>query len=216
MLVLIGSMYALESDPSEVVGYVKYGCVTNANGDYNLMAIPMNAGYAVASDLGADYPNITSVRYWDSANQIWVSSDNYGTFWWPDNPILANEVYYVTVGANTDIFVSGGLNADPSYNLVNNVNGDYNTLMLPLDSSFTLSSELGNDIGVCTSVRYWDEVTQAWVSSDNYGTFWWPDNAVEIAGAYYVTVSANVTWPGTPPDLMNNSNKISKKSDKRR
>jgi hypothetical protein len=197
LVLFLGSLFALESDPSETVGFVKYGCVTNANGDYNIMALPMDAGYTLASELGADYPLITSIRYWDSTNQIWVASDNFGTFWWPDNPILPNEVYYVTVSGNTDIYIAGGFNAPASYDLVTNANGDYNTLMLPLDSSFILSSELGDDIGVCTSIRDWDQINQIWVASDNFGTFWWPDNPVEIAGAYYVTVSANITWPVT-------------------
>lgn len=214
-LVFFGSMYALESEPSAVVGYVKYECVTNANGDYNLLAIPMDAGYTIASELGSDYPSITSIRYWDSTNQVWVSSDNYGTFWWPDNPILPNEVYYVTVSANSDIYIAGELNDSPLYNLVNNENGDYNTIMLPLDSPFTLCSALGNDIGVCTSIRYWDEVTQVWVASDNYGTFWWPDNTVEIAKAYYVTVSANVTWPSAPASMKNHNN-LNTNNEKRR
>ena len=199
VVLFLGSLFAVESDPSEVVGYVEYSCVFDAvAGDYNLIAIPMNAGYTLASELGSDYPSITSIRHWDNVAQSWVASDNLGGgFWWPDNAIVENEVYYINVDANTDIYIAGGMNADPSYSLVSDpVLGDYNAIMLPLDSAFTLASELGNDIGVCTSIREWDNVAQSWVASDNLGGgFWWPDNPVAIAGAYYINVSANTTWP---------------------
>ncbi len=198
MCVLIGSMVALESDPSEVVGYVKYECVTNANGDLNFIAASLDAGYTIASELGADYPDIASIRYWDSTNQVWVSSDNYGGgFWFPDNPINPNQPLFITVTAGFDLYFAGGLNAEPSYSLVTNANGDLNTIMLPFSKSdLTDTQLLGDDIGVCASIRNWDHTNQAWVASDNYGGgFWFPVNQVEVAQPYYVTVTSNVTWP---------------------
>lgn len=201
LLMLSVPLLALESEPSETVGYVKYECKSNPNGDYNLIALALDAGYTLASELGADYPFITSIRQWDQVSQIWVSSDNFGGgFWFPDNPINPNEALLITINTSEDdVFVAGGLNTPASYNFVTNANGDYNTMMLPFEeSALTNSTLLGEDIGVCTSIRVWDNIDQNWVASDNFGGgFWFPEYDVDTGFPYYITVSSNITWPST-------------------
>lgn len=211
LLLSVTTLFALESDPSETVGFVKYECVNVAGGDFNIIAIPLDCPYSVASDMGADYPAITSIKYWDETNQQWVASNNLGGFWAPDNPIEPNEVYYVNVSSATDIYIAGGMNADPVYNFVSNANGDFNTAMLPLDCDFTMASEWGNDIGTgseCTSIKEWDNTNQQWIASNNLGGFWAPDNSISIAQGYYVNVNANVTWPSSKKSLKISKQKI--------
>ena len=101
LVLFVSAVFTLESDPSDVVGYVKYGCVTNALGDFNLMAVSLDAGYTVASEVGVDYPAIQSIKHWDNVGQVWVASDNFGTFWWPDNAVSIAQPYYVNVSADT-------------------------------------------------------------------------------------------------------------------
>lgn len=48
-LLAVGMLVAVESDPSAVVGYVKYPCVAGGN---TLIALPMEAGFATAGAVG--------------------------------------------------------------------------------------------------------------------------------------------------------------------
>jgi len=198
-------LLALESEPSEVVGYVKYECVSNVSGDYNFIALPLNAEYSTASELGADYPFISAIRQWDPTSQSWIASDNYGDgFWFPDNPINPNEAILVSISdSSADIFIAGSLNDAAEYTFVNNANGDYNAMMLPFEeSSLITSTALGEDIPNCTSIRKWNPAAQEWIASDNFGGgFWFPEFAVDTATAYFVTVSAGSTWPSIRSDL---------------
>jgi len=205
-------LLALESEPSEVVGYVKYECVSNINGDYNFIALPLNAEYTTASELGADYPFISAIRQWDPTSQSWVASDNYGSgFWFPDNTINPNEAILVSISdSSADIFIAGTLNSAAEYVFVNNSNGDYNAMMLPFEeSSLTTSTALGEDIPNCTSIRKWEPVAQEWIASDNYGGgFWFPEFPVDTATAYFVTVDVGSTWPITR-DIVDSSTESS-------
>lgn len=69
LLLFVGSMFAVESDPSEVVGYVKYDLLAGNN----TLALPMNQSYAMASEVGVAI-DATAVMYFDAASQEWVSS----------------------------------------------------------------------------------------------------------------------------------------------
>jgi hypothetical protein len=53
ILLFVGSLLAVESAPSEVVGYVKYDCVAGLN----LVALPMSQGYTLSSEVGDTYPD---------------------------------------------------------------------------------------------------------------------------------------------------------------
>lgn len=106
LLLLVGALSAVESDPSAVVGYVKYDLLAG----YNTIAVPMEQGYALASQVG-DAIGATAVLHfnastqewegisafpwggWDSdfatsiGNPLWVSTDNAGN--WPSTGIPA-------------------------------------------------------------------------------------------------------------------------------
>ncbi len=48
ILTLATTAFAIESEPSETVGFVKYECVTTAGTNLNAVANAMDAGYAMA------------------------------------------------------------------------------------------------------------------------------------------------------------------------
>ena len=62
LLVAFGMLAAVESDPSAIVGYVKYPCVAG----YNTIALAMEQGYTMASEVGDAIP-ATTVGTWDPA-----------------------------------------------------------------------------------------------------------------------------------------------------
>ena len=69
LLLLVGSLFAVESDPSAVVGYVKYDLLPG----YNTIALPMVQSYALASEVGlamdADF-----VLQYDASSQEWQTA----------------------------------------------------------------------------------------------------------------------------------------------
>lgn len=203
VFVCLFNVFAIESAPSETVGYVRYDCQSNANGNYNFIAISMDAGYTTASDLGADYPNISSVNQWNPTTQSWVSSDNWGGgFWSPDNTINPNEALWIVLDAAVEadtIYIAGPMNDPAQYSLVSNDNGDYNMIMLPFEqSSLSTSQELGEDISNCMSIRKFDNVTQTWVTTDNWGGGFWNNIFdVETGYPYVANVNTNSTWPSS-------------------
>ena len=114
VLAFASSMFALESDPSEVVGYVTYGCVTTDGTDLNFIALPMNSGYTMASELGNAIGVCDVVNVWDPAGQGWLSASNLGMFWAGDfaieigMPLMVNVTEAVSwpVGRNVNTSAS--------------------------------------------------------------------------------------------------------------
>jgi hypothetical protein len=72
LLVAFGMLAAVESDPSAIVGYVKYPCVAG----YNTIALAMEQGYTMASEVGDAIP-ATTVGTWDPAAEIWIKIDAF-------------------------------------------------------------------------------------------------------------------------------------------
>lgn len=209
MCALFGSMVALESDPSEVVGYVKYECVLNANGNYAPIALALDAGYTTASELDSDYPDISSLGVWNAATQQWdVGVDYGGGFWFPDPALSPNQPVLITVDQGIDIYFAGGLNPDPSYTLTVNINGNYTPIMLPLDSDITLASELDTEVSEVNSVGAWNSTNMAWdVGVDYGGGFWFPDTPMSPGKVYLLTVDSEVVWPNPSSDGLKSQNK---------
>ena len=85
----IGILAAVESEPSEVVGYVKYPCVV---GD-NFVAMPMNDGHTVVSEVTAYYNAtqdiIMSVNIYDPIIQGWSACTNYGGNYFEPDPEIS-------------------------------------------------------------------------------------------------------------------------------
>jgi len=187
ILLFVGSLFAVESAPSEVVGYVKYDCLAGLN----FVALPMEAGYTMASEFADAHPGImTSMSYWDAATQSWVSADDFG-YWEGDFPVQPGMPLMVYASAGS-LYSLGDMPTNPAtYNLA----ADLNAIMIPLNrSDLLMAGDAGTEIGTVTSISYWDAATQSWVSADDFG-YWEGDFPVSIAMPLMVFSSGSTTWP---------------------
>jgi len=203
LLVAFGMLAAVESAPSEVVGYVKYDLVASRN---NMIALPMVQSYAMASDVGNAIPGCTAVRWYDATVPAWKScTKTLGQ--WPAATNFAVEngdplqVYTTTAGS---FFSIGPLPASPlpTYTLVAARN---NMIMVPLDqSALNMASLVGNSIPGCTAVRWYDATLPAWKScTKTLGQ--WPaatNFATEIGDPLQVYTTTAGTWPAPPAPLL--------------
>jgi len=209
ILILIASLSILvsvESDPSETVGYVKYDMLPGLN----LVAMPMDDGMTLSSEVGAyidptmDPLVLDTINLWDAATQTWNASVNYGGgFWFPDNPVATGSVLYLNTSLTASYYSIGDMPlANAQYSFLPGLN----TAMLPLNkSALSLTSAVGADIDptldplLLDTINLWDASTQTWNAAVNYGGgFWFPDNPVSIGTPMYLNTSLTTTWPAGP------------------
>jgi hypothetical protein len=189
-ILLVSMLAAVESDPSEVVGYVKYDCIAGLN----LVALPMNQGYTWVSEMGDAYSGfMDAINYWDGATQTWVGAYDLGGFWDGDFEISSGYVLMVSAIADFDIYSIGALpDTDASYAVATGLN----TMMVPLNrADITRASMIGDEMGILDAINFWDATTQTWVGAYDLGGFW--DGDFEVSIGYPVMVSAfdSGTWP---------------------
>jgi hypothetical protein len=192
LLFALGMLAAVESDPSDVVGYVKYDLVVGNN----TLALPMVDAYTMASEVGNAITGCDAVRWFDASQQIFISADKtpFGT-WNGDFAVANGDPLMVNVTGTATFYSIGDLPASPlpTYSLlVGN-----NTIMVPLDqSALNMASLVGNDIPGCDAVRWFDAVQQIFISADKtpFGT-WNGDFATAIADPLMVNTTTAGTWP---------------------
>jgi hypothetical protein len=80
LILAVGLLAAVESEPSEVVGYVKYDCLEGLN----LIALPMNQGFVNASEVGILLGS-DAVSKFDATLQDWVSTYDDGSGNWAED-----------------------------------------------------------------------------------------------------------------------------------
>ncbi|MBN2829212.1 MAG: hypothetical protein JXR56_02700 [Candidatus Cloacimonetes bacterium] len=188
LLLAVAFLIAVESDPSDVVGYVKYDMVVGRN----LIALPMNSGLAMAGNLGNAITGATSVSKWNPATQGWVSSNKVGMMWLNNFAVANGEVYMVTTTTAGAYYCAGAMIVQPNYSII----AGRNTVMVPLDrSDLTMAGTLGAAITGTTSVSRWNEATQGWVSSNKVGMMWLNNFAISIGKPLMITTTAVSTWP---------------------
>lgn len=189
LLLAAGFLFAVESDPSAVVGYVKYPCVA---GD-NMIALPMQTTLTEASAVGEAIGAIT-IGYFDTATQLWIFIDEYPWGGWSDEFAVSNgQPLWISVENNVDFYSIGDLpSTQPSYDLVV---GD-NVIMLPLNkSTLDSASSVGENIGAIT-VGYFDSASQLWTFIDELPWGGWTDEFDTSIGAPLWISSENAgTWP---------------------
>jgi hypothetical protein len=174
-LLLIGVLMAVESDPSHVVGYVKYHCVSTPTNGLNFIALPMEQGYTMVSDFANDYPGMMdNISYWDAPTQSWASAIDLG-YWEGDFPIHAGSVLMLYALSTFDVISIGTL---PNYNatrILDPLIPGLNTVMMH-EGGVTMVGEFGDLYGVVDAISYWDdelpEPSFSWVSAINLGGFW--------------------------------------------
>ena len=198
VLLFVGSLFAVESDPSEVVGYVKYDCVAGLN----FVALPMDDGLTTTAEVGnvynADNDKIDVIYMWDIDLQDWYASTNYGGgFWDPELPVSSGSVLFFNTTEAFSFYSIGPMPASPAqYSIV----AGLNTAMIPLNrSDLTLTSEVGASIGTGEDVDViylWDSSLQDWSAATNYGGgFWDPELSVTIASPMFFNSVAPSSWP---------------------
>ena len=201
LLVLsIGLMIAVESDPSATVGYVKYPSVAGLN----FAAMPMDDGMISVSQVGAymgPLDEIDTINLWDSGGQFWNGCVNFGGgFWLPDETVGPGSVLYYSSSYAFDYYSIGAM---PAANAQYNIVPGLNTVMLPLNkSALNFVSLVGSDIGPLDeidTINLWNNTGQFWDGCVNFGGgFWLPDPEITIGTPMYISSAATITWPADP------------------
>jgi len=194
LILTVGMLAAVESEPSEVVGYVKYDCVVGLN----LVALPMDQNLNLASDIGNNYSGLTdAISYWDASTQTWFSAVYYVDFdmWDPDFAVSPGSVLMVYAISPFSFYSIGNMPAsNAQYTLIPGLN----TLMVPLNKpNFTLASEVGIDIATVDAISEWVASSQSWYTAVYYVdfSFWDPDFPTIIGMPLMTNSLTTVTWP---------------------
>jgi len=197
LILTVGMLAAVESEPSAIVGYVKYDCVVGLN----LVALPMNQNLDLASDIGMEYAGLTdAISYWDASTQTWYSAVYYPDFemWDPDFTVSLGSVLMIYAVSPFSFYSIGTMPAsNAQYSLIPGLN----TIMVPLNKpNLTMASEVGLDIATVDAVSEWDALTQTWYSAVYYPDFelWDPDFSVSIAKPLMVYSTSSSLWPPSP------------------
>ena len=198
LLLLVGALFAVESDPSAVVGYVKYDLVAGNN----MIAIPMETTFTMASELGEDL-GITTVSTWNNVLQIFESASylDFLDTWDGDFAIDSGSVLMINAGAPGAFYSLGALPVTPSYPLL----AGNNTIMIPLNrSDIAMASELGIEIGSNT-ISTWNNIAQLFESASylDFLDTWDGDFATSIGDPLMVNVSTAGVFPGTQGRAIN-------------
>jgi len=192
ILLFVGSLFAVESDPSEVVGYVKYDILAGNN----MLALPMETTFTLASELG-DHLGVTSVSVWNNVSQAFDAANYLELFsmWDGDFAIGSGSVLMINANDAGAFFSLGGIPADPSYDIV----AGNNTVMIPLDrSDINMASVIGDEIGA-SAVSMWNNVSQAFDAANYLELFsmWDGDFVTAIGDPLMVNANAAGVFPET-------------------
>ena len=188
LLLAVAFLMAVESDPSDTVGYVKYDLLAGRN----LVALPMASGYAMASDLGGA-TGATNVSMWNATTQGWNQADDLGFMWLGDFAVADGNAYMLNVNSAGTFYCAGAMITQPNYTLL----VGRNTIMVPLDrSDLAMAGTLGTEIGA-TNVSMWNATNQGWNQADDLGFMWLGDFGIEIGMPLMINTTIGGTWPIT-------------------
>lgn len=186
-------LMAVESDPSAVVGYVKYDMAAGLN----YVALPMDQGFTSAAAFG-EYAGATIVQKWDPATELWdpTISEIFTGMWDGDFTVGPGDVLLIGVAEAGALYSIGDLPAPATYSLV----AGLNSIMIPLNrSDLTLATEAGTEMGA-TIVQKWDPATELWdpTITEIFTGMWDGEIEISIAQPLLVGVGAASTWPAPP------------------
>jgi hypothetical protein len=204
---------AVESEPSEVVGYVKYPCVVGNN----FVAMPMNDGHTLVSEVAASYNAtediINTVSIYDPVIQNWSACINYGgNYFEPDLEVGTGSVLFFNSYQALDFYSIGVM---PATNAQYTIVMGNNTVMVPLNkSSLTSVSLLAMDMGPndeINTINLWNTNIQNWSACINYGSnYFEPDPEISIATPLFLNSYANFIWPSGPRSINSSPVRSSK------
>jgi len=208
LLLILGitMLVAVESAPSEVVGYVKYDCVVGNN----LIAMPMVQAFTTTTEFGAQFgEDINTINIYDPIAQDWMASINYGGgFWDPELPVATGSVMLVNATSPVTYYSIGDL---PAVNAQYSVIAGNNTVMIPLNRSDLASTALAgasmSDGETVNTINVYDSAVQDWMASINYGGgFWDPELTLSIGTPMLINSGSAFDWPAGPRNVrMSNS-----------
>lgn len=192
LLLFVGTIFAVESDPSEIVGYVKYNIVAGNN----MVAIPMECAWDMASDLGMELGEgvVEQISFWNADLQAFDAAADFGGFWDGDFELESGMTLMLYSYEPLTMYSIGNLPDLPIYNIV----AGNNTVMIPLNrSDLAMASDLGMEMGegIVEQISFWNAGLQAFDAAADFGGFWDGDFDIEIATPLMVYSYDAMTWP---------------------
>jgi len=193
VLLFVGSLFAVESDPSDVVGYVKYDLVAGNN----MIAIPLDCPWGWASDLGMELGEgvVDQISIWNPIAQAFEAAADLGGFWDGDFELESGIVLMINSYDPITFYSLGDLpTANASYDIV----AGNNTVMIPLNrSDLAWASDLGMEMGegIVDIISVWNSTAQAFEAAADLGGFWDGDFELSIGQPLMVNSYDTFTWP---------------------
>jgi len=198
--------------PSDVIGFAKYDCVQTATTDMNLVALPFDMGFDMASELGNSIGtgNVVTITKWDVASQGWTSASyitGYG--WINDFNIAENDVLMLGAADDFEFVNIGKLLVHPSYDLTYTATTNMNFVTVPMltESFCDTSQELveqvsrpfdGPQKSRVNSVSRWVNTDQSWENHYYGGSSWLGTSFTVTKGmpvAMFPVSGTNLQWP---------------------
>jgi len=210
LIVSFGILLAVESLPSETVGYVKYDCLVGLD----LVAMPMDDGLTTTEGVGtlinASAFNIDALNLWDATSQSWMSTLWLDDSYW-DNPmpVEPGSVLMINSVATHTYYSIGDLPAaDATYDFIVGLN----MAMVPLNRSDLTTTELvGLEIVETDAINLWDAASQSWMSTLWLDDSYW-DNPMPVAigtPMFLNYTGTGETWPaGRNQSTISTSKKV--------
>jgi len=194
LILAFGMLAAVESDPSAVVGYVKYTTTVGSN----YVALPMTPAIPGAKAFGMTFTGaVTSVSRFNNTTKAWQTVNRITNTMWggTDFTLVAGDLIRLvaTAAIPADFYSIGDLPTTmPSWAL----STGSNYLSLPLNKS-TLSTTalLGANLGTASSISRFNNTTKAWQTTNKVGVMWVPSYAIGIGDPLRVVATATFTWP---------------------
>jgi len=192
LILTVGMLAAVESEPSEVVGYVKYDCYTG----FSYVAIPMGEGGNAEDLVSSNMPNITAIFKFVPSLQGWTSIEYDTEFqeWTDSMPVVPGDVLLLECTANTTFYSIGSLPTNYTYNIT----PGYNYLTVPVNrGNIQAAEQIGNEIGNINSIFRWLNISQGWESIDYDSEFMeWTDTLpASIGDVFLLDSSGTAIWP---------------------
>lgn len=190
LLLLLGISMLLAqtvSEPSAVVGYVKYDMIEGNT----IVAIPMDAGFTMASEVAMSYGGTCDAISYFGPDEFWYTAYTDGTDWYDDFPVQPGSCVMMYAYDTTPFYSIGNL---PSVNATYNLIEGNSIVAIPLNrSDLSTASAVGNDIGTDT-VSYFG-TDELWYSAYTDGTDWYDDFGLSIGTPVMVYSYSEATWP---------------------
>ncbi len=200
-------LVAVESEPSEIVGYVRYDLVEGLN----MIALPMELPeeWTMAGDLGTAV-GANLVTQWDAEGQEFVSTSLFNENWLDNFPIQLGMPLMVSVAEEGAFYSLGKL---PEEVLFYELVPGLNTIMVVLDrTDLDMAGDLGTEIGA-NLVTQWDAEGQEFVSASLFNENWLDDFPIQIGMPLMVSVSEQGVWPEQAPAILQIQNNTRRSSE---